>query len=55
MLRGAGGASPEQIGCNRNCFGRGRTGLPTIYQVLNGPYAARDIVTFGMIQSHGHA
>ena len=56
MLRGAGGASPEQIeDVIEIVLGEAEQAFPTIYQVLNGPYAARDIVTFGMIQSHGHA
>jgi hypothetical protein len=56
MLRGAGGASPEQIeDVIEILLGEAEQAFPTIYQVLNGPYAARDIVPFGMIQSHGHA
>ena len=56
MLRGAGGASPEQIeDVIEIVLGEAEQAFPTIYQVLNGPYAARDVVNFGMIQSHGHA
>ena len=56
MLRGAGGASPEQIeDVIEIVLGEAEQAFPTIYQVLNGPYAARDIVNFGMTQSHGHA
>ncbi|MBT5574299.1 YbjN domain-containing protein [Alphaproteobacteria bacterium] len=56
MLRGAGGATPEQIeDIIEILLGEAEQAFPTIYQVLNGPYAARDIVPFGMIQSHGHA
>tara|TARA_A100001011_G_C14205245_1_gene797488 strand:+ start:477 stop:968 length:492 start_codon:yes stop_codon:yes gene_type:complete len=56
MLRGASGASPEQIeDVIEILLGEAEQAFPTIYQVLNGPYAARDIVQFGMIQSHGHA
>ena len=56
MLRGAGGASPEQIeDVIEIVLGEAEQAFPTIYQVLNGPYAARDIVNFGMVQSHGHA
>ena len=56
MLRGAGGASPEQVeDVIEILLGEAEQAFPTIYQVLNGPYAARDIVPFGMIQSLGHA
>lgn len=56
MLRGAGGASPEQIeDVIEIVLGEAEQAFPTIYQVLNGPYAARDIVNFGMVQSRGHA
>ena len=56
LLRGAGGASPEQIeDVIEILLGEAEQAFPTIYQVLNGPYAARDVVPFGMIQSHGQA
>ena len=56
ILRGAGGASPEQIeDIIEILLGEAEQAFPTIYQVLNGPYAARDIVPFGMVQIHGHA
>ena len=56
MLRGAGGASPEQIeDVIEIVLGEAEQAFPTIYQVLNGPYAARDIVNFGMTNTHGHA
>ena len=56
MLRGAGGASPEQIeDVIEIVLGEAEQAFPTIYQVLNGPYAARDIVNFGMTNNHGHA
>ena len=56
MLRGAGGASPEQIeDVIEILLGEAEQAFPTIYQVINGPYAARDIVRFGMTQSHGQA
>ena len=56
ILRGAGGPSPEQIeDIIEILLGEAEQAFPTIYQVLNGPYAARDVVPFGIIQSHGHA
>ncbi len=56
LLRGTGGASSEQIeDLIEILLGEAEQAFPTIYQVLNGPYAARDIVAFGMTQSHGHA
>ena len=36
-------------------LGEAEQAFPTIYQVLNGPYAARDIVNFGMTNTHGQA
>ena len=56
MLRGTEGATAEQIeDIIEILLGEAEQAFPTIYQVLNGPYAARDIVPLGMTQSHGQA